>query len=165
MNKDELDKHVSFFANPVIGGNEIAAGIIQGRLKMSSMPAEDKSETDESGNLVPAPVYNFTPIENITSLLPGLKDQTLMDDEWKKNRRIKLFNDRSFFARELISKKENGLNDYSKIIEHIHFLEECIKDLKTEHQAYELAKRWHIENASLAERARIAEEDKKYKSN
>lgn len=92
----------------------------------------------------------------------AIADQIIQDDEWKKQRRLKLFNDRTFFANKLVEKKENGAFEYSKLIEHIKFLEEVIKDFKTIHQAYELVKINHVNNASLEERARIAAEDKKY---
>lgn len=111
---------------------------------------------------IPDPNYNFGPTEKILEILPALEAQTFMSDEWKKNRRIKLFNDRHFYAKYLIKKKENGTYDYENMIKHIHFLEECIKDLKTEQQAFLLAKTWHIENENLEARAKISEEDKKY---
>jgi hypothetical protein len=138
--------------------------------KMGTFEAEIQEEPKDPGreiNIIPDPLpdpnYNFAPTEKILSILPELAEQTFMSEEWKKNRRIKLFNDRHFHAKYLIKKKENGSYDYEAMIQHIHFLEECIKDLKTEQQAFMLAKTWHIENENIEARERIKEEDKKYK--
>jgi hypothetical protein len=127
-------------------------------------PAPD-SEIVTPITTIPAPTngFDYSSIEKIESILPALSEQTFMDDEWKKSRRIKLFNDRHFHAKYLIKKKENGTYDYGHMIQYIQFLEECIKDLKTVQQAYMLAKTWHIENENLEARERIKEEDKKYK--
>lgn len=126
---------------------------------------EEGQVTDPENIEPPAPIFNFSAIEKIEEIIPALEEQTFMSEEWKKNRRIKLFNDRSFHAKYLIKKKENGTYDYEKMIKYIHFLEECRKDLAAIHQAYDLAKRWHIENENLEARAKIKEEDQKYKSN
>ena len=85
-----------------------------------------------------------------------------MNEEDKKQRRLKLFSDRTFHARSLVVEGENGKN-FDGLIEHIKFLEECIKDLKTAHSAAELAKLGFIQEASAIERSKIAEADKKYK--
>ena len=101
-------------------------------------------------------------IEAIEAELPNLSAQMIQSEEWKKNRRIKLFNDRHFHAKYLIKKNPNGTYNYEAMIAYIHFLEEARKDLAAIHQAYELAKRWHIENENIEARERIKEEDKKY---
>lgn len=85
-----------------------------------------------------------------------------MNEEQKKQRRITLFNDRTFQIKNLIRKNENGTTNYDELIDHIKFLEECIKDLKTVHQAAELVKINFINEASTAERYKIKESDRKY---
>jgi hypothetical protein len=80
----------------------------------------------------------------------------------KKNRRIKLFNDRTFFAKNLVTTNSEGIKDYSTLIEHTKLIHEFVKDLLSCHQAYELAKRGFIDHATAAERERIRAKDKEY---
>ena len=86
-----------------------------------------------------------------------------MTEEEKKARRISLFHTRTFFARDLVTKNEDGTKNFESLIEHIKFMEECIKDLKTAHSAADLARLNFINEASVTERAKITEADKKYK--
>lgn len=85
-----------------------------------------------------------------------------MTEEEKAIRRKDLYTSRSFHFATLITKNENGTNNYDEAIEYIRFLEECVKDLKTCHIAADLTKRGFISEASASERARIQESDKKY---
>jgi len=80
----------------------------------------------------------------------------------KKNRRIKLFNDRTFFAKDLVTTNNEGIKDYSTLIEHTKLIHEFVKDLLSCHQAYELAKRGFMDHATAAERERIRAKDKEY---
>lgn len=110
------------------------------------------------------PAEDFSTISEIIDFAKSkFNGQATMTEEDKKERRIGLFTSRKFRAESLIEKKEDGTNDYAKLIEHIKFLEETIKDLKTVHQAYELTRINFVNSASAVERAAIMEEDKKYK--
>ncbi len=110
------------------------------------------------------PAQKFPEIQEIIEFAkPKLNGILKMDEETKKERRIKLFHDRTFFARDLVTIKEDGTKNFDDLIEHIKFLEECIKDLKTAHQAADLAKLQFIQEATVAERERIKATDKQYK--
>ncbi len=107
-------------------------------------------------------VNDFQKILEILAFQSFYKDQLMLSEEFKKERRLKLFNTRTFFCRDLIQIKEDGTKNYEDLIEHIKFLEEIIKDLKSCHQAADLARIEMINQASASERAAIAESDKKY---
>jgi hypothetical protein len=85
-----------------------------------------------------------------------------MTEEEKAERRRNLFISRQFYFKDLIDRDENGNVSYTRAIEQIKFVEECLKDLRTVHQAEELAKRNFISEQSATIRARLREEDKKY---
>jgi len=80
----------------------------------------------------------------------------------KKNRRIKLYNTRKFFAKDLVTTNEEGIKDYSLLIEHTKLIQEFMKDLLTCHQAFEMAKREFLDLATASERERIRAKDKEY---
>lgn len=105
---------------------------------------------------------SFEKTFHILSFLPSFKDQLMLTEEFKKDRRIKLFNDRTFYSRSLVTVDANGNKNYDDLIEYIKLLEEIVKDLKTCHQAADLARIGLINEASASERLKIAESDKKY---
>jgi hypothetical protein len=111
---------------------------------------------------VPSPAYDFSTILEILSVGEKLKDQFMLTEEFKNERRRVLFNTRTFYCRDLVKKNSDGSNNYDDLIEHIKLLEEITKDLKSCKQAAELAKIGMLNIATATERAAIAESDKKY---
>lgn len=91
------------------------------------------------------------------------KDGNMLTEEFKKDRRIRFYTDRRFFMETLVSLKENGTKNYDDLVEYIKFCEELGKDIRTCHQAAELAKIDMLNSESVANRAAILESDRKYK--
>lgn len=91
-------------------------------------------------------------------------DGQMLTEEFKKDRRIRLYTDRRFFMESLVKVDETtGIKNYDDLIEYIKFCEEILKDVKTCHQAAELAKMEMLNSESVRNRASILESDRKYK--
>jgi len=87
--------------------------------------------------------------------------------EWSEpeiqSRLVHFFQTRKFFSRELVTKNEDGTNNYNKLIEHMKLLEYILKFAKSAHSALDYVKMGFVQSESTIERARIAEVDKQYK--
>lgn len=108
------------------------------------------------------PTKEFQKVLEILSFQPFYRSLLVLTEEFKKDRRLKLFNTRTFFCRDLVTTNNDGTKNYENLIEHIKFLEEIIKDLKSCYQAADLARVEMLNSATAAERQAITESDKKY---
>ena len=163
---NDLYHHVSFLSLPQIDGYEPATKAIRfGDLTMADI---DKVNAGEGTVPAENPTIPSDPAPYLHEILDTAKRMVPlnfmnMSEEDRKTRIKDIFTTRSFYAKDLIGKNENGSINYDQIIGHIRFLEEFRKELAAEHQAYDLVRRKIIETANAALRAEIAEKDKKYK--
>jgi hypothetical protein len=141
-----------------LGGEILSIHLEKNCSRCIKQLSEIKMEND-------SPADDFSQLfEIISKAKEILGANALMDEETKKTRRIGLFNNRKLFVEsEMVSKNGDGSNNYALLKEHIMFLEEFSKDIKTVHSAYETARICFVNNASLSEREKIAESDRKYK--
>ena len=148
-----LIKHINFLSDVVIDGYHKAGDAI----KMDDTSIVNDNEIPKD----PAPY-----LDNVIKIAKDTVETfnfINMSDEDRERRIRGIFTTRKFFIKDLFNKNENGSWNYDEVVAHIKFLEAFRKDIAAYHQAYELVRREFVNSANAAQRAEIAEKDKKYK--
>ena len=96
---DEIQESETDIGNTMADLAGVGPEMSESRNPVDSVNTDHVQDIKIISDPIPDPNYNFGPTEKILEILPALEAQTFMSDEWKKNRRIKLFNDRHFYAK------------------------------------------------------------------